>query len=462
MPGRLPSNCEIQCRPRNCSQRGYLYTGNEIYLAPFDVAKTQANRQLERVDRALGDYPELSAARTRLNAVLSEKFEEMDRTILLKRGRQSDELDRIIRSNCGKALMDEANVYFAGIIRAAEDRLTVAVQEQRANASLLWWVSLLSAAVIVLVAAALTVAVMRYTRELSAARDELYLLNEGLEQRVADRTFDLTRVNEELQRFAYIVTHDLRAPLVNIMGFTKELEGGIESLQTLINKTAHLHDETDLVVRDARVATEVDLPEAIGFIRSSTHKMDTLISAILKLAREGRRQLNIEPIDLLQAVGTSISNVQHQLSAAGGKVTVEIQTNAIMADRLSIEQILGNLLDNAIKYRSEKTKHWRSVFALSKCLIRRFKSTLRITAAGLVATILIACLICSGAPGRRINLARALDWRMSGHWYAISAATLSSPQDSIAARPFRSFCLAHREVENGHGRHCRHHHYDRG
>ena len=80
------------------------------------------------------------------------------------------------------------------------------------------------------------------------------------------------------------------------------MEGGIESLQALIDKTAHLHDETDLVVRDARVATQVDLPEAIGFIRSSTRKMDALITAILKLAREGRRQLNIEPIDLRQAV----------------------------------------------------------------------------------------------------------------------------------------------------------------
>jgi signal transduction histidine kinase len=150
------------------------------------------------------------------------------------------------------------------------------------------------------------------------------------------------------------VTHDLRAPLVNIMGFTKELEGGIESLQALIDKTAHLHDESDLVVRDARVATQVDLPEAIGFIRSSTRKMDSLITAILKLAREGRRQLNIEPIDLRQAVATSISNVQHQLSDAGGTVTAEIEARAIMADRLSLEQILGNLLDNAIKYRSQK------------------------------------------------------------------------------------------------------------
>jgi signal transduction histidine kinase len=336
------------------SQRGFLYTYNEIYLAPYDIAKTQARRQLEAVGKALADYPDLSLARGRLEIVLSEKIEEMDRTIALKRERREEELRNLVRSNRGKALMDEANVYFAGIIRAADGRLTVAVEEQRSNAEILWWASLLSAGVIVVVAAGVASAVLRYTRDLANARDTLNALNEGLEHRVAERTSEITAINEELQRFAYIVTHDLRAPLVNIMGFTKELEGGIESLQALIDKTAHLHDESDLVVRDARVATQVDLPEAIGFIRSSTRKMDSLITAILKLAREGRRQLNIEPIDLRQAVATSISNVQHQLSDAGGTVTAEIEARAIMADRLSLEQILGNLLDNAIKYRSQK------------------------------------------------------------------------------------------------------------
>ena len=334
------------------SQRGFLYTGNEIYLAPYEVAKTQAHRQLQIVDRSLANDPDFTVARTRLQAVLSEKFAEMDRTIKLKRDRQTEELDRIIRSNRGKALMDEANVYFAGIIRAAEERLTIAVEEQRSNASSLWWISLLSAGVIVLVAFGLSIAVFRYTREISDARDELNRLNEGLEERVAERTLELQSANEELQRFAYIVTHDLRAPLVNIMGFTTELEGGIESLQALIDRTAHAHDESDQLVRDARIAAKQDLPEAIGFIRSSTKKMDALITAILKLAREGKRQLRLEPIDLTQAVTASLSTIQHQVSASGGQITTDIKVPAVKADRLSLDQILGNILENAVKYRS--------------------------------------------------------------------------------------------------------------
>ena len=56
-------------------------------------------------------------------------------------------------------------------------------------------------------------------------------LNAGLEHRVQERTEELIRANQEIQRFAYIVTHDLRAPLVNIKGFTSELQECLKSIQ---------------------------------------------------------------------------------------------------------------------------------------------------------------------------------------------------------------------------------------
>ena len=68
--------------------------------------------------------------------------------------------------------------------------------------------------------------IAQHVRDLAKATEEVEQLNAGLEERVAERTADLSRANEEIQRFAYIVTHDLRAPLVNIMGFTSELETG--------------------------------------------------------------------------------------------------------------------------------------------------------------------------------------------------------------------------------------------
>jgi signal transduction histidine kinase len=194
--------------------------------------------------------------------------------------------------------------------------------------------------------------VVRYTLEIVRARDEVRVLNTSLEERVAMRTSELARANEEVQRFAYIVTHDLRAPLVNIMGFTSELEGSVRSLQALIEKTKGTVDANDPVAEEARRAATEDVPEAIDFIRSSTRKMDGLINAILKLSREGKRQLRPEPINLGDLLKANSAAIQHQLAEADGKVELKLAVRDIVTDRLAIEQVIGNLLDNAVKFRA--------------------------------------------------------------------------------------------------------------
>ena len=95
-------------------------------------------------------------------------------------------------------------------------------------------VSIAAALLIVLVVGGGAATVYRYTREITQARDEVDALNASLEQRVAARTADLARANEEIQQFAHIVSHDLRAPLVNIVGFTGELEHGLNSVQAAL------------------------------------------------------------------------------------------------------------------------------------------------------------------------------------------------------------------------------------
>jgi signal transduction histidine kinase len=80
--------------------------------------------------------------------------------------------------------------------------------------------------------------------------------------------------------------------------------------------------------------------------------MDGLINAILKLSREGRRVLKPERIELDTLLATAAESIQHQVGETGGSVSIEGRVPAIRSDRLSLEQIFGNLLDNALKYRS--------------------------------------------------------------------------------------------------------------
>ena len=136
------------------------------------------------------------------------------------------------------------------------------------------------------------------------------------------------------------------------MGFTRELEDGLKSLQALIDRSEASNDPADPVVRDAHIASTEDLPEAIGFIRSSTQKMDSLINAILKLSREGRRTLRPERIELGEVIMASAAAIQHQLLQASGEIKLDLDIPPIVNDKLSLEQIFGNLLDNAVKYRS--------------------------------------------------------------------------------------------------------------
>jgi PAS domain S-box-containing protein len=164
---------------------------------------------------------------------------------------------------------------------------------------------------------------------------------------LAERVTELDAANEEIQRFAYIVSHDLRAPLVNVMGFTSELEGAQAEIERFYRNVRQT--DSNLISPEIRAAIESDLPEAIGFIRSSTVKMDKLIRAILKLSREGRRVLAPEPIDMAQLLEAQRHSVAHQLHERSAILLIEPLPD-LTSDRLAIEQIFGNLIDNAVKY----------------------------------------------------------------------------------------------------------------
>jgi signal transduction histidine kinase len=169
----------------------------------------------------------------------------------------------------------------------------------------------------------------------------------NLANQVKQQTRILRENNRELESFAYIASHDLRAPLINIKGFASELKYAIDDLTPLLEKDAPgLAPEERATVM--RLMTE-NIPQALGFIQSSADRMNKLISALLQYSRLGKRKLVYESIDTNQLVQRCIDTLQHQIKNSGVSITIE-QLPEIIADRLSIEQVFSNLLDNAIKY----------------------------------------------------------------------------------------------------------------
>jgi len=175
---------------------------------------------------------------------------------------------------------------------------------------------------------------------LPESRDQLELL-------VQERTAELAAVNEELRRFAYMVSHDLRAPLVNMSGFLAELRGALGVVQEVVEGLRpHLNDQQKQAIA---LSMYEDIPEALDFIGSSVRKMARLSNAVLTLSQIGRRELVFEPIDTLLLVQEILATLAYQINQK--QVTVDISPlPGVVADQLALEQIMSNLLTNALSY----------------------------------------------------------------------------------------------------------------
>jgi signal transduction histidine kinase len=228
----------------------------------------------------------------------------------------------------GDLLIERPNdlvMRLTGAMQADEERLLAARTSQQRSIERGFYVALgLTGLLLVLVGTLTFVTIYAYTRELNASRQALRQANTGLEAAVQERTAELKRANSEIQRFAYIVSHDLRSPLVNVMGFTAEMETATQTLTGLLDKAQEERPDTIAPATDTIIRE--DLPEAIRFIRSSTEKMDRLINAILRLSRLGRRDITPEWLDMDKVVQGVVDTMHKRIEDA--RATVEIASPA--------------------------------------------------------------------------------------------------------------------------------------
>ena len=341
----------LELRRMEANQRGYLYSGNGAYLDDYRTAVQDIAPKLKELSEMTSDNEMRARDLEIMNALIDIKVAEMSRAITLHDSGRTEDARALVRSGDGRAMMN-----------ALRDQVQTAVLDegrlldlrskasQETNNGLL--VSTLAGALLITTFGGLSVFFnQRNIRQRELARVELAATNENLERIVDYRTADLTEANDEIQRFAYIVSHDLRAPLVNIMGFTTELEN---LRKDIIDEVQHLRQEVARLKADAVVAPGIDtlasdFDEAIGFIKSSINKMDRLINAVLKLSREGRREFKPELVDMNTLLKGICDSLTHQSTEARATVTVGDLPN-LTSDRFALEQVFSNLVDNALKY----------------------------------------------------------------------------------------------------------------
>ena len=322
-------------------QRGFLLTSDDSYLESWRIGSEAYSSAIESLLNATAGHPAQAEDARLIQDRGSRKLAELAQTIALQKGRRPEEALALVKSDLGRDLMAEIRSATDRIQQRASSTLEIEYQAGRTVDKLLLIFMLVALAVILALGVLAFRMNRRAIRAVEDSRQATESLNNTLEAAVAERTTELTESNEEIQRFAYIVSHDLRAPLVNVMGFTSELEALKQDLIDVGGKPAG---------DPARVRVETEFAESIGFIKAAIDKMEGLIAAILRLSREGRRTFRPESVDATVLISGLADAQRHQTDEAGAVVEVQNDLPVLVADRVALEQIFGNLLDNAIKY----------------------------------------------------------------------------------------------------------------
>lgn len=348
----------LEVRRAESSARGFLLTQGPDFQADHERAVAAIVPALDKLTRQIGDNPAQRDNIGKLRAAIEVRLGQFAREMDFARQGQPDDARALVREAAAGTTTTTITNFANAMIREEErlfrQRSVNADRSQTLAASL---TGIGSGLVVVLALISIWL-LRRSARIRNEAETSLRDANLNLEAVVDERTADLREANDEIQRFAYIVSHDLRSPLVNIMGFTSELEELGGDIFRRISSLTHVPaDGSPLVAgTTGEIALEgpdkqlsEDFSEALGFIKSSIAKMDRLISAILNLTREGRREFQPEKIDIREFVEAIVSTLAHQAAEAQAEIHIEPLPD-IISDRLALEQIFSNLIDNAIKY----------------------------------------------------------------------------------------------------------------
>lgn len=173
-----------------------------------------------------------------------------------------------------------------------------------------------------------------------------------LRSEIERRATELVRTNETLRQqtqenemFVYSVSHDLRSPLVNLQGFSKELGHACQQIETLI--------------ADPRIPAEVqqamqeilryDMADSLRFIQTAVSRSGAIIDSLLRLSRAGRVEYHWQTVHVQQTVERVISAMRGTIQERQAELVVGSLPDA-WGDATAIEQIFGNLIGNAVNY----------------------------------------------------------------------------------------------------------------
>jgi len=303
-------------------QRGYLLTGDESYLEPFTSAESSIAPKIQRVESLLHAAPDQQAEFDQVKRLIEMKFAELKRTVELRRTEGFEAAGHIIQSAHGKQLMDEIRQRMDGIrteieeLQADSDKKFMALATHATR-----WSTFGN-----ILAAVLFVLVLR-----RAFADRKRAEERALE--LAERTSQLEAANKELDAFSYSMSHDLRAPLRAVDGFSR------------------------ILLEEYGNSIPVEAKEYLQKVRDNTLQMGQLVDDLLAFARLGRQPLNKHPVEPEKLVRRCLEEMTKEQQGRDVEIVIGDLTPC-EADPALLKQVWTNLLSNALKYtRKRETAH---------------------------------------------------------------------------------------------------------
>lgn len=167
--------------------------------------------------------------------------------------------------------------------------------------------------------------------------------------------------NKELEQIVYVASHDLRSPLVNVEGYSQEVEFSLEDFKKILKNNSF---EKEDVEKEVKTILD-DVSESLYQIKISTKQMDSLLSGLLKLSRIGRAAINIQPVNMNLLLSKLLTAMEFEIETAEATVNLS-PLPGCKGDKTQLNQIFTNLIGNSLKYADPSRKPEIKIYGESK------------------------------------------------------------------------------------------------
>ncbi len=317
-------------------QRGYVLTGQDSYLKPYDSAVKTIKPQIQELEQLTLADPELQQQLTTLESLVTHKLAELHKTIDLRKNQGFEASVSVVLTHQGQDIMDQIRTVIQQMQEDKSQQLNSWLNE-REKAARKGQLVFLAGIVLTLIAFYLVYqAIHQETVERKQAEASFKRLNEELEARVHRRTAELEEANanllysnRELEQFAYVASHDLQEPLRAVNSYAQ------------------------LIARKYQGNFDAKADKYFGYITEGATRMQQLINDLLEFSRVGTRGRALEPTDSEAVVSQALDNLKVAIAESNAAVTHD-PLPTVLGDESQLVQLFQNLISNAIKFRREE------------------------------------------------------------------------------------------------------------